>query len=311
MQNWFAELTTYETHVFENVYYRNKGFYCQDGEFCDISQIKSDLEYKDYNKTSLKIDTKNPISVNDSVLFLDYIYDFYNFGEFWDVLQRIIAADIKENVKCFGLSRHRISNINEYFNKCNLEYPPTYVRDYTWKDANEETNQGSTFFFKKVYLSTIKNTCRGSLNPWTAFKMNQMFNVAPTVSKEFKLYLSRGKEKRGMENEERLITALQSEGFVVLNGSEPIEEQMFYFTNASLIIGVHSSLMKNIVWCKKNPIFVELFPPSRSHLCFIGNAEQLGYIAIPLLCNANKQEEIIMTDQNIYDIIKLIKYLYS
>ena len=308
--SWFGDKTLYQTVIYENIYYRNKGFYNADGSFFDINEISQDIEYQNYNKTKLKIDTANAIHVVDPTLFLDYIYDFYNFGEFWDVVQRILTINITGNIKLFGLDKHKVSNIETYFNKCGLEYPPSYTRDFCWKDVEHETNKGSTFFFKKLYFSTIQNTCRGSLNPWITFKMNTYYNPSCASRETFKIYLSRGKEKRGMVNEEHLISRLTQEGFVILDGSETLQKQIFYFTNASLIVGVHSSLMKNIVWCKQNPVFMELIPPSRSHLCFIGNAEQLGFKAIPLLCNANEHEEIVMSDNEILDLVDLIKCLY-
>ncbi len=310
--SWFDGKTIYQTVVFNNVYYRNKGFYNADGSFFDISEICNDIEYKDYNKAKLVIDTENAIQVPESVLFLDYIYDFYNFGEFWDVVQRILMKDnVCDNIQMFGLNKHKVSNIEMYFNNCNLTYPPAHVRDFCWKDVDKETNKGSTFFFKKLYFSTIKNTCRGALNPWAAITMNKLYNTSSVVDKSFKLYLSRGKEKRGMVDEDRLIFALEQDGFIILNGSETLEHQMFYFTNASLIVGIHSSLMKNMVWCKKNPIFIELFPPTRSHLCFIGNAEQLTFKAIPIACEANDEELIMLSNNNINDLCGLIKLVVN
>ncbi len=308
---WFGGKTIHQTVTFNNVYYRNKGFYNADGSFFDISEISQDIEYKDYNKTKLVIDTENAIQVSESVLFLDYIYDFYNFGEFWDIIKRLIYFNKEEPVELYGLSQNRILNIEKYFSAFKITYPPKYCRDYKYTDVLTETNKGSTYFFKKLYITTINNSCRGEINPWSAFKMNELFNPHEVSEKGYNLYLTRGKEKRGIVNEEHIIQNLLGLGFIILDGSETLDKQMYYFTNAKIIIGAHGSLMKNIVWCKKNPLFIELFPPTRSHLCFIGNAQQLGFKTLPILCEANENEEIILNDTQRKSLLELIKYLYA
>jgi hypothetical protein len=301
--------TFYKTITFENVYYRNKGFYNKDGSFYDISLFKNDIEYNAYNKIKLRVDKEQAVCVDEPVLFLDYIYDFYNFGEVWDVVQRISNADIDKPIKVYGLNKHRVNSIEKYFSENNLEYPPTYIRDYSSKDEKEETNKGSTFFFKKLYISTINNACRGALNPWAAFKMNYTHNINSVSANSFKIYLSRGKERRGMVNEEILMNSLKNQGFVVLDGSESLEEQIFYFTNASIIVGVHSSLMKNMVWCKKNPIFVDLCPATRANFDMNGNALSLGFTTVIIVLENNKLEEISISEEKMSMLSKFISLL--
>jgi len=309
VQNCLTEKPSYETVIFENVYYKNKGFYNQDGSFFDISSINNDIEYKEYNKVQLPIDIENAVIANEPVLFLDYIYDFYNFGEFWDILKRLTFFNKKEDVEVYGLINNKVSNISQYFMNQGLGYPFKYCRDYTYKDVETNSNNGSTMFFKKLYLSTLSHTCRGGLDRWSAYEINKIHNKSLVVDREFKLYLTRGKEARGIVDEERLIFKMRQIGFIILDGSELLEEQKFYFTNASIIVGVHSSLMKNMIWCKKNPIFVELFPPTRSHMCFIGNAQQLGFKSIAIPCKANDKEEIVLSDQDVTSFVNLVKGL--
>lgn len=299
----------YKTVVFENVYYRNKGFYKKDGTFFDIKEISQDIEYKDYNKLPLKLDTENAIQVTEPVLFLDYIYDFYNFGEFWDIVKRLIFFDNQEKVEIFGLSQNRILNIKNYFSKFELTYPPKYCRDYKHTDVFTETNKGSTIFFSKVLFSVIQNTARSTVDPWFAFEINNKFNASTLSNKKYNVYLSRGSMKRGVLNEEKLLnTLLQNFNFIVLDGSESLEEQQYYFTNANLIIGAHGSLMCNTIWCLSNPIFIELTPPLRCvQLSFFDDTSSIGIKSIIIPCDADEEERVIISDDNVNHLCELIR----
>lgn len=301
----------YKTILFENIYYRNKGFYQKDGSFFNITCLNTDIEYSDYNKIQLKINKCNAIEVDEPVLFLDYIYDFYNFGEFWDITKRLIFFDKQEHVELYGLSKNKIQNIENYFSKFNINYPPKYSRDYKTFDEQSETNIGSTYLFKKLYVSTINNTCRSALDPWVLFEMNKYFNPNKLNEKNYILYLSRGKESRGMINEENLLRGLNIfSNFKVLNGNESFNEQQYYFTNAKLIIGVHGALQGNFVWNKNNFIFVELAPYQRCRqLSHFGDAYECGFKSIIIPCDADIEESIIMSKEHIEHVVDIVKTL--
>jgi hypothetical protein len=299
---WFGDTVSYSTAVLENVYYKDKNFYEATGNLANIEALKQDIEYCHYNKKNLSNLNDALTIIEEPVLFLDYIYNFYNFGEFWDVLQRLMYFPKKGNIELFGLSAHRVSDIASYFTGCGYNFPPKYI-------SNNKQEQHNAIFFKKVYFSLINNTCRGSLNRWAAYEINNLFNPDNLSASEYKLYLVRGKMARGVYQEKEIIETFEKKyNFKILDGSETLEEQKHYFTNASFIIGAHSSLMKNIVWCKKNPTFIEMCPSSRTHMCFYGNAKELGFPAIilPFLCN-EKEEIIITTEQkrSLYDLVEL------
>ena len=301
----------YKTVLLENVYYRNKGFYHKDGTFFNITPLNKDIEYSEYNKIHLVIDKVNAIQVDEPVLFLDYIYDFYNFGEFWDITKRLMFFDMKEHVELYGLTRNKVLNIESYFSIFNIKYPPKYQRDYKTPDEQSETNIGSTFFFKKLYLSTINNICRSALDPWVLFELNKHFNTNQLNDKNYILYLSRGKESRGLTNEEFLLKELGViPNFKFLNGDESFNEQQYYFTNAKLIIGVHGALQGNFVWNKNNCIFMELSPYQRCRqLSHFGDAYDCGFKSVIIPCNADVEESIILTKEQILQIVKIVKIL--
>ncbi len=94
--------------------------------------------------------------------------------------------------------------------------------------------------------------------------------------------------------------------FIVLNGSETREETQFYFTNASIMLGVHGSLMKNMIWCQRNPIFIELAPYTRSHFCFGGNAINTGLKTFYFNFDCDASEQITLTDAQLDGIFELL-----
>lgn len=310
--SWFGDRASYKTVVLEDVYYKNKGFYCKDGTFFDIKDISQDVEYKHYNKINVGITPTEAVTVLEPVLFLDYIYDFYNFGEFWDVLKRLVYFKREEPVEIYGLKENRILDISKYFLKCGLTYPPKYCRDYKFEDTLKCDGKGSTLFFKKAYFSTINGTARSEIDPWSAFEINRIFNKS-TLEKDtkFNLYLSRGKMSRGILHEDKLISALVSKfNFKILNGDETLAEQQYYFTNANLIIGPHSSLMCNTIWCKNNPVFIELAPTLRcQQLSFFDDTVSLGIKSVLIPCMSDNSEQILLTDDNILNIVKIVNIL--
>lgn len=300
--------TNYNTVYLENVFYKNKNFFNTEGVKLseeDLAVFANDIEYAKFNKKDFNINTGNCFTISEPVLFLDYIYNFYNFGEFWDIVQRLIFFEKIEPVELYTLINHRISDIKTYFDCVGFNFPGKYINNIKWNDFSSE----NAVFFKKVYFSLINNTCRGALNRWAAYEMNKLYNFYTPSDEEYNLYLVRGKMARGILEEKDIIETFEKKyNFKILDGSETLEEQKHYFTNASFIIGAHSSLMKNIVWCKKNPVFVEMCPASRTHMCFYGNAKELGFPAIilPFLCN--EKEEIIITAEqrkNLYSLIEL------
>jgi len=302
----------YKTITFNNVYYRNKSFYNKDGSFFNVCPIQQDIEYKNYNKTKLNIDTESAIRIEEPVLFLDYIYDFYNFGEFWDVVKRLIFLENSNISNCYGLKDHRILNINYYFEKANILFPPKYCRDYKSLDETRETERGSTVFFKEITFSIIENTCRSSLDPWVAYTINKRYNTLASKHIEpFILYLSRGNMPRGFAQEEEFLSKVSYlNNFKIIDGKETFEEQQYFFTNAKVIIGVHGALQANFVWNKNLAVFVELAPIQRcAQLCHYGDAVDCGFESFIIPCAADEKEIINLTEDKLNNLVEFVKVI--
>lgn len=320
----YASIYNFEKHGFiwincipknitlENVYYINKRWFDKDKKQLEMEEFDKDFEYKEHkncwensNWPNLCITdiTKIPVyqEIEEEVMFLDYIYGFYNFGEFWDVIKRLLLSK-KKNLPLFHLSYNRITNIEYYFDKLQFKYPTNY-----------QTQEGNKklYFFNKINISLVKNAgCRGIVDRYFGYEFNKLLNSSKLESeKTYNIYLARGQYGRSIKNESQIVDVLKKKyNFIVLNGTEKMEETIHYFTNAKIILGAHGSLMKNMIWSKKTPILIELCPPTR-HDCFYGNAKSLGFLSFFVLTDSNESEQIILNDEQIGGLYKLLDKL--
>ncbi len=69
--------------------------------------------------------------------------------------------------------------------------------------------------------------------------------------------------------------------------------------------------MKNMIWCKNQPILIEICPKSR-HGCFISNSINLSFTTFMIVCENNAKEESILTEENLSQLYNLLeKYKMS
>lgn len=291
-----------KTLVLHDVYYKDKVWYDAERKPLIIGEFDSDFEYKKYPKNShIDISSLKPQYITESVMFLDYIYGFYNFGEFWDVIRRLIVADTK-NIPLFHIDRNRVTGIEQYFTALGFQFPTKYL-----------CRPNMLYHFNTVNISTIKNSGRGNISIEFAYSLNRLMNpeLKIPVNKSYCLYLTRGAFGRSIKDESGIIDSLKAKhNFIFLNGSESLADTIHYFSNASLILGAHGSLMKNMIWCLKNPIFIELTPVSRSaNPCFVGNSSSLGFQTMYFICDCDEKEQINLSDKQRDALLELIDIL--
>jgi len=282
--------------VLENVYYINKCWF--DGNRHPLHNVifNSDIEYGVFEKTDnawnhhVSDITNYPIhqSIDEEIVYLDYIYGYYNFGEFWDCIRRLLAES-KKPLPLFHVSNSRVTNIEYYFKKLGFNYPTKY-----------QTQEGNNklYYFNKIHVSIINGGCRGYYDKYIAYQFNRVFNPnSISETKSYNIYLARGPYGRSLLNESNIVNTLKAKyGFVIIDGSESLETIMQHFTNANIILGVHGSLMKNTIWCKKNPVFIELCPNTR-HGCFQDNAMCCNFTTFFFICDCNEKEEVVLGDE--------------
>ncbi len=280
----------------------------------DIPEFYSDIEYREFptkderwNKKFDNIDNMQLyMSIDEEVMYLDYIYDFYNFGEFWDCINRLLVSKLNgvSNLPLFHLSYNRVTDIKHYFDKLNFKWPTNY---------QIQQNNCKLYWFKKINISVINGVWRGYYDQFYAYNFNTQLNPyfdQPTSNK-YNLYLARGKFGRSLVGEEQIVSVLKSQyNFTVLDGSESLDQIMYYFSNANIILGAHGSLMKNIIWCLNNPIFIELCPLTR-HDCFKANAINCRFTTFFFTTESDDKEQIILNEKQIDGLYKLLDLLLA
>jgi hypothetical protein len=294
----------------EDVYYIKKQWFDKDKMPLIIKDFYADFEYKyivnHYENQNQFIDEFNITNhpnyqeIKEEVMFLDYIYGFYNFGEFWDCIKRLMVSNIK-NIPLFHMNHNRITDIQYYFDKLNFNSPTQYQKS---------EREDKLYYFHKIHISTItQNIWRGKIEQSFAYEFNKLFNQSEKTEKTFNIYLARGKYGRSIINEEQIVNILKDKyNFIVLNGSETLQDTIHYFTNSKIILGAHGSLMKNIIWAKSNPILIELCPSSR-HACFRGNAIDLGFLPMYILTESNDKEQLVLNDNKLDNLYSLLDIL--
>ena len=298
-------------NALENVYYYKNQFYNYKGEIMNLSFLDKDMEYghfknkRNKNEKIKKInneDLKNAVIIEDNnIFYLDYIYGFYNFGEFWDCIIRLLYTKNISNYQLFHLNKNRIYYINYYFNKLNLEFPNKNNNLIIKNEYND-----NILFFNKIHFTNIYNISRGYFDSHIAYKFNKIYNNIVVSDKNYMLYLKRGSYGRELKNEDILINKLSKlDNFIVIDGKETLEDMISYWTNAVFVIGAHGSLFKNMIYCKKNPIFIELCPLSR-HSCFLGNARSCNFLYFFITLPNDEKENIILDYNSVDNLIKLI-----
>ena len=290
--------------LLENVYYINKSWFDHDKKLLKIEDFEKDFEYREFNghfSNQFKEITNLTVhqEIKEEVMFLDYVYGYYNFGEFWDVVKRLLVSKEK-GLPLFHLSSERITNIQHYFHQLQFKYPTRY---------QTQENNKKLYYFHKINISTMVGMCRGHIDKFFAYHFNKILNLEKKTEKNYHLYLARGSFGRSIQNENEIVDLLKEKyHFIVLNGSETLEETMHYFTNAKIILGAHGSLMKNMIWCKKNPVFIELSPYTR-HDCFGANSLNCGFTTFFFVTDCDEKEQIILNETQKQGLFELLDKL--
>ena len=284
-----------QTITLEHVYYKDKQWYDSSKTPLSIDLFNQDIEYRYFKGSSESIKDSPVISIEEEVVFLDYIYGSYNFGEFWDVVKRLLYCTQKGK-PLFCLNLNRIQEIDYYFKT--LGYERKYFYD-----------KNKVYYFTKIHVSIMTGTYRGFLDRFDAYSMNRIFNTSP-LGGPYVLFLSRGTFSRGMYDEKDILAGLGSiPNLIVLNGSESREAVMYYFTNASVILGVHGSIMKNLVWCRRSPVFINLCLYTLANGDITRNSLNLGFRTFFFVLDCDETARIRLSLSQKKALVELVHHL--
>lgn len=282
MLDFIDDINTVKTEPYNltnitDVIYQKKTFYDLNmNEICNKNLLE-DYEISAFAQTTcdkklIKREIKN------DVLYLDYTYNHYNFGEFIDVLKRLLylkSSDFKKysisKLDVLSLKRTDVKDIDFYFNK--FDFIENNHKILDWANVNQQLLLSNVFV-----NTTTKHIGRNHITKMTCFLMNKKFNpFQPDPNLKYRIFLSRDGVRRESVNKEYFYNQLSNRGFIFLNGSESLETLQKYFTNACVIVGEHGSLFQNIYFCKKSPFIIELSPIKfGSHMIFQQNSKNIG-----------------------------------
>tara|TARA_Y100000592_G_scaffold18799_1_gene28759 strand:- start:14419 stop:15405 length:987 start_codon:yes stop_codon:yes gene_type:complete len=243
------------------------------------------------------------LSTNEDYIFAHHFHNIYVFGHVWDVFQdlekiellnlsnpKLIVPqmtnhvnDLKFHLELFGYSEDKILSLNLPGHKpCNVLYkiPKLYYPSPT------------------AYPSQISKGGRDYLN-------SKYSKLCSNEKEETKLYLKRPSAKsRSVLNDEEIIKFLKDEGFTIVSGKEGIREHIKLFKNASIIIGAHGSLFRNMIFCEKSPVVYELCPSTRIDYNFLGISKTLDMNYNWLKVEADEYFNISIDIDFLHNILK-------
>ena len=92
--------------------------------------------------------------------------------------------------------------------------------------------------------------------------LNKLLSSNKEEKKDLKIYISRQNSiYRNLINESDLVGKLREQGFRIIDTKNmPIIEQINYFSSARVIISPTSSVLSNLIFCKKGTEVIEIAP---------------------------------------------------
>ena len=221
-----------------------------------------------------KADFKEVIELDDSFSYVygHYYFNIYVFGHFWDTLQdlqKIESLHLK-NTKLITppLSSH-VTDVD--FHLSLFGYPKE-------DRISLSLPLGCQTLYKVPslhYPSPTAKPCQVSLQG-LKFLRSKYYSLRKSPTSGAKLYLGRPQGNRHVLNDAEVTEYLKAEGFIVVLGSDGIQKHVDLFYGASLVIGAHGSLFKNIIFANRAAKVIEFCPHNRPDHAFEQIGETLG-----------------------------------
>tara|TARA_R100000008_G_scaffold86896_1_gene82583 strand:- start:11263 stop:12312 length:1050 start_codon:yes stop_codon:yes gene_type:complete len=222
---------------------------------------------------------KEVIELDDSFSYVygHHYFNIYVFGHFWDTLQdlqKIESLHLK-NTKLITppLSTH-VTDVD--FHLSLFGYPEKDRLSLSFPLGGQTLYKVPSLYYPSPTASPSQISINGL--KYLRSKYNALLNESDNTTK---LYLSRpekvaGISQRRVLNNAEVINYLRSQGFTVVEGNEGIEKHINLFNKASIIIGAHGSLFRNIIFSDYNPKVFEFCPKNRACLNFTKIGKTLG-----------------------------------
>lgn len=264
----------------------NKFWLELNGSKVNMEQIYND-RLKDKNGKIIKLNNRY-IYIN-----LTHAHGWYNFGEFLDAFQKLYIVEMlkldKKMIKLILHGHNKVVDMHRYL--YNLGY------------------SNNNFITIDQYTTYIVDTClfipllcypaRMLKHTHYWFTNLQLKNI--NYDNNINLYLNRNNYgSRQVINNDEILNLLKQYNFKVLEGTENLNEILYLFHNAKIIIGPHGSMFRNLIYCKPNTIIMEFCSENRLDYSFFELAQLSN---IPYLHILSKSDE----NNNIYIDSSIIK----
>lgn len=263
-----------------------------------------------YAKSIYRYASKNKLikKLSPEYTYVDISHPFgwYAFGHLHDSLQRLfnlrdLLGKTEKRYK-FIVSKH--DRVNDF-----LIHLSVFAGYLVSEDDLVLLGDGiySVDDIIKPYMSSVYTNFRSDVFEWMYQRYWNHFRPA-SVPEGAKLYLSRNHVKpgsRGVLNEGDFISKLVDAGFVIVRGSESLDEIYRIFSTAKLIIGPHGSLFANTIFAPEDCHIVEFCPDNRVDTSFLRKTKKstrYNQIKLP----SDEKFNVIIPEDVIFDIIRTI-----
>jgi len=235
----------------------------------DSFGYENNIPLKDYTENKIKSGNLKKLD-NKQYIYAYPYHNIYVYGHLWDSFRQIKEIE-ENNIKgslLLGIESRHITNLYHHLDIFGYDRSKTLSCDcmnYVYFVPNLIVPVDG------VYMSRLnKDEFEWLRNRY--FYKNKLMNVSKINNDDkFKLYLSRGSSNsdyRSVINDNEVSDFLLKNGYIKITGNESLEEHIYYFSNATHIIGYHGAIFKNCIFCCKQPIIHE-FCSKNCEKCFL------------------------------------------
>lgn len=221
----------------------------------------------------------------DNYIFAHHCHNIYVFGHIWDVfqdLQKIEELNLDDKKLIIPKETKHVNNLDEHLSLFGYDKSKRISLDLPthWTKGFENNSCNVLYKISKLYYPSPTAYPSQISKRGLTYLRSKYYKLCTDYPDQTKLYLQRPKEdNRSVLNDKEVCAALEAKGFTIINGSESITEHVRLFRNASIIIGAHGSLFRNMIFSDQNPVVYEFCAHNREDHNFegIGKTMNLNY----------------------------------
>ena len=201
-----------------------------------------------------------------------FYYNIYVYGHLWDTFQdvhKINSLKLSPNTLITPKLTGHVTDLPLHFEL--LGYNSSSILPLDLPPESRRAYKVPHLYYPScsAYPSLVSASGAARLR-------SSYFTLQKPACRQHKLYLRRPNDNRGVINDKEVSEYLAEKGFTILDGTEGINSHVSLFRNASLLVGAHGALFKNLIFCNQSTSVLEFFPHNRVNTCYEGSAKLLG-----------------------------------